>query len=551
MSQYADKIFRNGDIVTVAESMPNAEALAVKDGRILAVGSEADVSAHAGPSTEVVDLQGRTLVPGFVDGHSHFMNALQIVTWANVSAPPVGPVRTIPDLVQAVKAHCERWKPAPGEWILGYGYDGNNLDEGRELTRDDLDPHFPDNPVLLIHVSNHGAVLNSLALNTFGLDASTPTPPGGVILRRPGTNEPAGLLMETAFLPIFAKLPKPDAEELLKRMDAAQQIYASAGVTTMQEGATAHSDLPVLVRAAQEGKLYLDLASYALITDLDAILKDHPPSEFGQYRNRLKFNGAKAFADGSPMSRTAFFHEPYLTGGPMGEENWRGEPTFPTEVFNAMVQKVYDNGLRLNVHVNGDAAIDMVLDAITGALGDKKRSPAGTTIIHSQFVTREQLEKYKEYGISISFYTEHTFFFSDAHMKNLGPERTNFCSPMRTALDMGLRCANHTDFSVLPIDQLFTMWTAVNRVDRTGNVIGPDQRVTPLEALRAITLESAYEYGEDDQKGSLEAGKLADLVVLSANPLKVDPMTIKDIRVLATFKEGKEVYAAEAAPAVA
>lgn len=547
MTQFADTIFRHADVVTVADAVPSAEAVAVKDGHILAVGTDAEVMAHAGPETRVVDLGGRTLVPGFVDGHSHFMNALQIVTWANVSTPPVGPVSCIPDLIGALKAHFERWKPAPGEWVLGYGYDGNNLAEGRELTRDDLDPHFPDNPILLIHVSNHGAVLNSRALDLMGIDAGTPTPPGGIILRKPGTNEPAGLLMEMAFLPIFAKLPKPGLEELLERVGAAQEIYAAAGVTTMQEGATASADLPVLVRAAQEGRLYLDLASYALITELDEILAEHPPSTFGTYRNRLKLNGAKAFADGSPMSRTAFFREPYLTGGPSGEENWRGEPTFPPETLNAMVKKVYDHGLRLNVHVNGDAAIDMVLAAHEHAAGPSRRPPVGMTIIHSQFVRRDQLEKYREYGFSISFYTEHTFFFCDAHMRNLGPERTNFCSPMRTALDMGLHCANHTDFSVLPIDQLFTIFTAVNRVGRDGKVIGPDQRVTPLEALRAITIESAYEYGEADRKGSIEVGKLADLVVLSGNPLKVDPLAIRDIRVMATYKEGKEVYAAEAA----
>lgn len=543
----ADQIYTNGDIITVAEGQPEAEALAVKDGKILAVGSRQDVLKHQGPQTAMVDLQGRTLVPGFVDGHSHFMNALQIVTWSNYSAPPVGPVKSIPDILAVLEDHKKRLKPAPGEWIIGYGYDGNMLEEGRELTRDDLDPHSPDNPVLIIHVSNHGGVFNSAALAYFGINADTPTPPGGIIARKPGGNEPAGLIQETAFLPIFPRIPKPGPEELLDRMEAAQAIYASAGITTAVEGATSAPDLALLVKGASQGRLYLDVVSNILVTELEEVLKEHPPETFGRYQNRLKLRGVKTFADGVPMSRTAFFTKPYLLPGPNGEDPWRGEPMFPLETFQAMFDRAYQLGLPLSIHANGDAAIDMLLAAHEKAAGERKCEELGTTIIHSQFVREDQLEKYARYKINVSFYTEHTFFFADTHLKNLGPERTHPCSPMKTALGLGLHCTNHTDFSVLPIDQLMTMGTAVNRIARSGLSIGPEERVTPLQALRAITIEGAHQHGEEATKGSLEVGKLADLAILSANPLKVEPMAIQTIKVLGTVKEGKTIYRSEEA----
>lgn len=542
---YADTIYVNADIVTVADHQLTAEALAVADGRILAVGSRAEIEALAGPQTKRIDLEGRTLVPGFVDAHSHFMNALQIVQWANVSAPPVGPVTCIADIVRVMAEQKAKQAAKPGDWIIGYGYDANTLAEQREATVDDLDPHFPDNPIMLIHVSNHGAVLNSAAFRLLGITAATPTPPGGVILRKPGSQEPAGLLMETAFLPLFAKMPQPGEDEMLARFAAAQEIYARAGVTTAQEGASFMHDVALLEKAAAQGRLIIDVVSYVIITDLEKLLETHPASTFGKYSNRLKLGGTKIVTDGSPQGRTAFFTKPYLTGGPGGEENWRGEPSFPPEVYNKFVKLAYDNGLHVLSHCNGDAAIDMLLAGHEYAAADNLDAERRTTVIHSQFVRPDQLEKYVKYKFMVSFYTEHAFFFGETHLRNLGKERAEFLSPMRTALDMGLHCTNHTDFSVEPIDQLFTIWTAVNRVTRGGQLLGPEQRVTPLEALRAVTIESAYEAFEETTKGSLEPGKLADMVVLSANPLKVDPMTIKDIQVLETIKEGRTIWSAD------
>jgi hypothetical protein len=298
-------------------------------------------------------------------------------------------------------------------------------------------------------------------------------------------------------------------------------------------------------RAATGGATIIDVIAFPFILDLDAILKDNPPATFGTYKNRFKLGGVKITLDGSPQGRTAFFTRPYLVDGPNGEKSWSGELPFPQDTVNGWFKRVYDLGLPLNVHANGDAAIDVLVRAHESAAAGSLDKDRRTTIIHSQFVRPDQLDKYVAFKFIPSFFTEHTFYFGETHVKQRGKEQAYFLSPMRTAINKGLRPTNHTDFNVSPLDQMVVLWTAVNRVSRGGEVIGPDQRVTPLEALKAITINAAHQYFEEKSKGSLEPGKLADLVILDKNPLKVDPMTIKDIKVVETFKEGKSIYKAK------
>lgn len=539
----ADAIYFGGDILTMeGDSVHYTEAVAVKDGKIVFVGSKADAEKMKGDSTAMNDLQGKTMVPGFIEGHSHFVSAMGMASQANCFAPPAGQAKDVDGVIAALKDIQTKKNFAKGEVIMGYGYDENQMPGGRVLNRDDLDKAFPDNPVIVIHVSQHGCVLNSLAMRKYGYNNKTVTPAGGIIVRKPGTNEPYGLIMETAFIPVFSNFPKPTGDQQLQQIKDGQMIYAEAGVTTAQEGATHKADMDILTNGAKNNAFFIDVVSYPFILDLRNILVNHPFSEFGTYNSHFKIGGVKIVTDGSPQGKTAFFTTPYLTGGPTGQKNWVGEPIFPQDSISAWVKWIYGAKVQLLMHANGDAAIDMVIKAHQYASGSDSAADRRTTIIHSQFIRQDQLNKFKTYNIIPSMFAEHVFYFGDTHIQNRGLKQASIISPLNTAFKMGLQPTNHTDFNVLPIDQMMVVWCAVNRTTRTGVVLGANERITPYQALQCITINGAHQYFEEAKKGSIKKGKLADLVILDKNPLKVDPLTIKDIKVTETIKEGKSVF---------
>lgn len=539
----AATMYYGGDIITMeGDSAQYAEAVVVKDGNILFVGSKDEAMKAAGAGHKMVDLQGRTLIPAFIDGHGHYISALTVANQCNLYPPPNGPGSSPEAVVAALKKFAEEKKVPKGEIIQAYGYDDNAMPKGQLLNRDHLDAAFPDNPVIVGHVSMHGAVLNSAALKNFGYDDKYVTPPGGIVVRKPGTNEPYGLIMETAYLPVFAGLPKPTREQEVEWTKAGQMLYAETGITLAHEGATHAADLDVIKRATDAGANVIDVVVHPFMTDLDSIVKKYPVDTWGKYNNRLKIWGIKITADGSPQGKTAYFTTPYLTGGPGGEKNWKGEPTMPQADLDKLVKLAWTWKVPLIIHTNGDGAIDMFMKAYKNARGADSTTPWNVTTIHTQFVRKDQLPFFVANKVRPSFYTEHTFYFSDAHRKNRGEKQAAYISPMRDAINLGLQPTNHTDFYVAPLDQMFMMWTAVNRPTRDGKVLGPDQRITPYEALKSQTIWAAGQYDEQDRRGSLKAGKIADLVILDKNPLKVEPMTIKEIKVMETIKEGKTIY---------
>ena len=539
----ADTIFLGGTILTMDDALPKAEALAVRGGVILALGPRAQIeAAYRGPETAIVDLAGKTLLPGFIDAHSHYYNSLLVANQAQVYAPPSGRAGDVDSLIAEIRRFATDRAIPRGELIVAYGYDDTAMAGGRLLNRDDLDAAFPDNPVRVDHVSMHGTVLNSLALALYGFSAATETPPGGIIVRKEGTNEPYGLIMETAYIPVASRSEPMTPEAEIAATRAGQMLYAATGITTAHEGATHLDQFRTIRRASEAGANIIDVIAYPFITELDPILAEYPVENWGTYANRFKVGGVKVTIDGSPQGRTAFFSTPYLTGGPGGETDWKGELSFPQDMIDAMVRRVYDMGVPLNLLANGDAAIDAFFAAHErAAAGDLSRDRK-VTMIHAQFTRADQIPKYLEYRIRPSYYTLHTYYFAEAHIANRGPDQAAFISPMRASIDAGLHPTNHTDFVVAPLDQMFMLWSAVNRISRGGAGIGPDQRITPLEGLKAMTLWAAGQYGEEAAKGSLTPGKLADLVILDANPLTVDPLAIKDIRVMETLKEGQTIW---------
>lgn len=538
-------IYFGGDIITMVGDTPSyAKAVWVKDGKIAFVGSLKEAKKH-GQGAKLADLEGKTLLPSFIDAHSHYINSLTVSDQANVSPKPITDGNgndTAGKIVETIKQFKDKGNFPKDSLIQAYGYDDTKMTDGKLLNRDDLDKQFPDNPVIVGHISMHGAVLNSKALERFPVPDKTPE--GGVVVRD-DQGKPYGLIMETAYLPIFNNLPKPNNDQQIAWSKRGQMLYAQEGITTAHDGATKFNDMEMMKNANKANINMIDIIAYPFITDLKAILAKYPKKDWLKYDNHLKIGGVKITIDGSPQGKTAYFKDPYLTGSPSdaNDKKWRGEPTFLQDTVTAMVGLVYAMNVPLNLHANGDAAIDVFLKAHETVAKHNLGKERHVTMIHSQFVRNDQLQKYPKYKILPSFYTLHTYYFAGAHIANRGQKQAEYMSPMKDAIGLGLKPTNHTDFIVLPLNQMMVLWSSVNRIPYgKDKPIGPDQRITPYQGLQAITTYPAIQYMEQDSKGTLENNKLADLVILDKNPLKVDPMKIKDIKVLQTIKEGKVIY---------
>jgi hypothetical protein len=539
-------VYFGGDILTMEGDLPTyVEAVVVREGVIIYAGAKADAMKRFENKADFVDLKGKAMLPGFLDAHSHYINSLWVANQCQLYAPPSGPGADIASIVNTLKKFAKDQNIKDGEMIMGYGYDDTVMPDGKLLNRDILDEAFPNNPVRIDHVSMHGCVLNSLGMKKYGINKETKTAPGGVIVRKPGTQEPYGLIMETAFLPIMEQSDPMTPEQEIAASKAGQMLYAKAGITTAHEGASHISEIETIKRVSESGINIIDIVAYPFITDVEKILKLMPRDKWLQYDNMFKIGGVKITIDGSPQGRTAFFSTPYLDGGPSGEKNWTGEMTFPQDMANEMVKTVLGMDVPLILHCNGDAAIDAFLTSYEYARDGDYSKPWNVTSIHSQFMRKDQMPKFVEYGIRPSFYTLHTYYFYEAHLKNRGFKQAQYISPMKDAIDMGMRPTNHTDFVVAPLDQMMMLWSAVNRISRAGAEVGLDQSVSPYQGLQTMTINVAEQFDEEKSKGTIAKGKKADLVILDRNPLKVTPMSIKDIQVVETIKGGKSIYKQE------
>lgn len=541
--EVADLIYHNGILLTMEGEADKASSVAIKEGLILAVGEESLVPIHKGKDTQVIDLQGKTMLPGFIDAHSHMVMGMVLLGQANISSPPVSDVQSISDIVHKLQQHQANLNIPKGEWIVGWGYDPDLLAEKRHPTKLDLDDAFPDNPVFLMHVSGHMAIINSLALLQTGMDKNTPNPAGGMIVRLPNSNEPSGLVQETAVYAARKALPTPSPEQMMALLEEVQTLYASQGITTAQDGFTDYKTFQFLQQASAAGKLKLDVEILAGFLDMKDFFTHHL-ADFGKRTNRLRLAGVKVVSDGSPQGKTAFFSKPYLTEVPGCAHDCKGFPNLTKEQLAAVMKQCYEKGVQLYTHANGDGAIDLFLETHQAVMDALSEKPADlrSVIIHSQFARPDQLELYQKYKMIPSFFSNHAFFWGDTHLANLGAERADFLSPLKASMDKGIVCTNHTDFPITPIDQLYLLNTSVNRKSRSGKVLGKDQQLTPYEGLKAITINSAYQHKQEAEKGSIKTGKLADFVILDKNPLTVAPEEIKDIQVLETIKEGTSIF---------
>lgn len=528
-------LYSGGDIVTMAGDAPEAvEALAVRDGHIIALGSLADVSRVAGKKAVRMDLKGRTLLPGFIDAHGHVSSVGQTAGLAQLAPPPVGKV----DSIAALQAALRAYTPPPGmPIIMGNGYDDSVLAEKRHPTRHDLDAVIADKPVIVVHASGHFASANSAMLKLLGITADSPNPPGGVIRREADGKTPDGVLEETAFFnsvrPLMPATPDAGVATLL----AGLKIYASNGITTAQDGRVMPEAWPALAEAAKRGVLPIDTVA------LVSFERDWSPEVralIGKpYVGRLRIGGIKLTLDGSPQGRTAWLHDPVPVPPEGKGADYHGYPAIDLGLFNAKLAEAAQNNWQVFVHVNGDEAAQALIDGVRSQGLAGKR----TIAIHNQVVRREQLDEQKALDIQPSFFANHTWYWGDWHRDvALGPNRADFISPQATAWSIGLRPSAHNDSPVAPPDMMRLIWSSVNRRTQSGDILGPLERISPYRALQQITINAAWQIHEDAEKGSLAPGKRADLVLLDSNPLKVAPDKLDAIRVVATIKDGKTVF---------
>jgi predicted amidohydrolase YtcJ len=542
----ADRIWTGGPILTMNDKAMRAEALAEKDGKIVAVGSLAEVQALKGPNTTMVDLAGRALVPGFFDAHGHvFGGGLQALS-ANLLAPPDGKVTSIPELQQTLREWiaANREKVEKFGLVIGFGWDPATLAEHRAPTREDLDAVSTDVPVYAIHQSAHLGAANSKALAVVGYTKDTKDPEGGVI-RREANGEPNGVLEETAHamavMKLLSRVGPSGAKEMAR---AGAELWARFGYTTVQEGAATPVTSEAMRQLAGEGGFKVDVVVYPLV----AVDRDYVRKSFSRdYANRFRVAGGKLVIDGSPQGFTAWRDRPYYD--PVGDypPGYVGYNSTTPQQSADTVDWAFANSLPLLVHSNGEAATDSLIAAAEYAT---KRHPGPDpnrrlTLIHGQFMREDQIDAVRRLDIFPSLFPMHTFYWGDWHRDHtVGPELVDNISPTGWAVRRGMIFASHHDAPVAFPDSMRVLSATVSRRSRSGDIIGPAQRVDVITALKAMTVWPAWQQFEGARKGTLETGKLADLVILSKDPTAVDPETLADIQVVETIKEGQTVYSA-------
>lgn len=485
-----------------------AEAVLLENGKILAVGKNTEFETTP---CEKTDLGGKTVLPSFIDAHSHLSGCAAAFLQVDLSK-----AQSFDDIAQAIKRFKTENGLQGGAWIIAAGYDHNQLREHAHPQKQQLDALFPDNPVLLQHRSGHFGVMNSAALHqTAAAESNT------------------GVLGEGVYLAALKKVPMPDTKSYCAAFQKAQQKYAAYGITTVQEGMLVRELLPVYQELVSTHQLFLDVVAYTAPADAAVICKAFPAP-----RGHFRVGGYKIFLDGSPQCKTAWMTAPYRDGHTYGEQIMKD-----SEVEAALSAAV-KNGVQLLAHCNGDAACKQFIRAVEKTKKNGDTAALRPVMIHAQFLHRNQLRAVKRLGIIPSFFVAHVLYWGDVHIANLGLERAQYLSPARSALQEGILFTLHQDAPVIEPDMLETVSCAVNRKTASGTILGKSESLPVYEALKAITYNAAYQYGELHYKGSIKAGKSADFVVLEENPLTVKPEQISQIQVLQTVKNGKSVFKA-------
>jgi predicted amidohydrolase YtcJ len=541
----ADKIWFGGPILTMNEAGDSVAAVAVKNGIIVAVGSSEDMIDHKDENTEMIDLDGKTMLPGFVDAHGHvFMIGVQALS-ANIQANPDGEVNDVATMQRVLSQWAKDYPKRVEQFgmFLGFGYDDAQLAELRHPNRDEMDAITTELPAIIIHQSGHLGVMNSKALEMVGYTSETKDPAGGVIRRRKGSNEPDGVVEEAAFFNALTKLASGvDAAAGPVIFKAGTDLIASFGYTTAQEGRTDPNTVALMkaTAALDDMNINIDVVAYIdFMVDRDKVVNEATAT----YLNRFRIGGYKLTIDGSPQGFTALRDRPYYAPPDQYREDYAGYSAITADQTFEAVDFAFANDRQIIVHANGEGAMDIHIAALRAATAKYGMADRRPVLIHGQFAREDQIDAYQQLGVFPSLFPMHTFYWGDWHRdRTVGPVKAEDISPTGWVVKRGMKFSSHHDAPVAFPDSMRILDATVTRRSRSGDIIGPEHRVDVMTALRAMTIWPAYQHFEEDQKGSIEPGKLADFVVLSDNPLAVDPETLDQLLVVKTVKEGETIF---------
>ncbi|QQS49578.1 MAG: amidohydrolase [Acidobacteriota bacterium] len=527
----ADLILINGRITTVNDRQP--EAVAVRDGRIIAVGGSSEIRALAGPGTRVIDLAGRRVAPGFNDAHVHFLDGGQGL--ASVQLRDAGTEEEFSLRIGKFAAKLPK-----GRWILNGNWDHENWTPARLPTRQLIDAVTPDNPVFINRLDGHMALANSLALKLAGVTRATQDPPGGTIVRDQN-GDPAGVLKDAAMGLVYRVIPPPDEAQMIEAIRAAMRYAAENGVTSVQDMSASPALLPVYQKLLRDGELTVRISGHQPLPQWEKLAAVGIRAGFGS--DKLRIGALKGFADGSLGSTTALFFEPYLddpkTSGLPSDE------MFPESRMLENIAGADKAGLQVAVHAIGDRANRIILDQFAEAVRRNGERDRRFRIEHAQHLRPEEIKRFASQKVIASMQPYHAIDDGRWAENRIGPERAKGTYAFRSLLDAGAVLAFGSDWYVAPMEPLMGIYAAVTRRTLDGRRPDgwvPEQKITVAEAVRAFTLGSAYASFDEKIKGSIEPGKLADMVVLSDDIFSIDPATINKVKVVITVFDGRVVY---------
>lgn len=540
------KIYFNGNIITVNKEESLAQAVLVENGLIKAVGSNEEILSLCDDSTEKIDLENKTMLPGFVDPHGHIVAIAQ-----TLMIVMLGDVTSKEELLERLRKELKENPVEEGKWLIGFGYDNTKFEDGLHPTKFDLDTVSKDIPITVSHASGHLSAVNSKALELYGYTGEDYIVPEGGVVRTvsPDSKEPNGVLEENAILDSEKKkiVPAPGFEDVLKAIVKAQKLYASLGITTTQDASVEEANHynHMLGACAQNNMLFMDIVGLATQPSTKNLMKDEGTPK-REYFNHYKLGGAKTWLDGSPQGFTAWLSKPYHVI-PQGQpDDYCGYGTQSDEVVTNYFVDCINMNVQVHVHTNGDEACEQFLRCYEKAV---EITGHGTELrpvmVHCQALRYDQLDRVKALNVVPTFFNDHVRFWGDLHHDQVfGPERAQNISPIGWALEKGIKFTIHQDPPVKLPNQILGIHNAVNRKTESGRVLGEHQRISVMEAIKAVTINGAYQYFEEDRKGSIEVGKLADLVIVDKNPLDINVEELETIKVLETIKEGNTIFKA-------